>query len=125
MADVSWNELKLVIDGKEMPAPTDFEVEMNDYDGDSVRNVADGVLSRIPIRLGVKKFSLKYSMLDMETVSTVLKMLHAPKVAVQYLNPETLKRETGYMYCNKKTFGLVCVGTNTWTKALSLAIVEY
>jgi hypothetical protein len=125
MADISWNELKLVVDGKEMPAPTDYEIELSDQDGDSVRNIKDAVLSRVVIRKDIKKINLKYSMNDMNTVSTVLNMLYPDKIAVQCFDEKTIARVTKYMYCNKKTYGVVCVGGNAWAKSMNFSLVEY
>ena len=55
---MEYNDIKILIEGVELPAPSTMDIEYEDLDADSIRSISDGVLERNRIRSNVQKVTL-------------------------------------------------------------------
>jgi hypothetical protein len=121
---MEWNDIALTVGGAVLPAPISFTMNLEDYDGDSVRDVKRGILDRIRIRDDVSKITLKYGTIDVTELSIILNALNPAKLTVQFYDAKTKTRKTINMYCNKKSWEWTCTN-GIWSKGLSIDLVEY
>ena len=47
---MEYNDIKILIEGVELPAPSTMDIEYEDLDADSIRSISDGVLERNRIK---------------------------------------------------------------------------
>lgn len=119
----NYENIKLKIDGVELPAPVQIDYNLEDLDADSERDTRNAVLDRNRIRSDIYKISLAYALDDVETVSEVLNMICHETFDVEIFDIITLKRKTVKMYAGPKSMQFVLAG-NVWIKSLKFNLVE-
>lgn len=120
---LNYENMKIKINGVELPAPVQMDYNLEDLDVDSERDVKSAVLDRNRARAELYKIPLAYALNDVETVSTVLNMIHPETFDVEIFDIMTLKRKTIKMYAGPKSMQFVLCD-NIWVKALKFNLVE-
>lgn len=120
---MNYANLKIKINGVELPAPVDMDYNLEDIDIDSERDVSSAIMDRNRARADVYKIPLAYAIDDMETVSKVLNMVHPETFQVEIFDIMTLKRRTITMYAGPKSMRFIC-SNNVWVKSLRFNLVE-
>lgn len=121
---MNYQNLKIKINGVDLPAPVDMDYNLEDLDADSERDVSSGVMDRNRIRSDVYKIPLAYQLDDIQTISNILNMIKPETFSVEILDILTLKRKTLTMYAGPKTMRFVLTSDNVWVKALKFNLVE-
>lgn len=120
---MNYNDVKIKINGEDLPAPIEMDYNLEDLDVDSVRDVSSAIMNRNRIRSDTYKIPLAYGMDDVETVSKVLNMVHPETFDVEIFDIMTLKRKTLRMYAGPKSVKFV-LSSNVWVKTLKFNLVE-
>lgn len=120
---MSYENVKIKVNGVELPAPIDMEYSLEDLDADSERDVNSGILDRNRIRSDVFKLSLSYSMESPEAVSKVLKAISSATFSVELFDIKNNKRVTKTMYAGPKTSQLI-LNDGVWVKGLKFNLTE-
>lgn len=120
---MDYSNIKLKINGVELPAPVSIDYSLEDIDVDSERDVQSGILDRNRQRENVYKISLSYDVSDIETVSQVINMVSPETFSVEVFDILTLERKTKTMYAGPKSMQFMSHG-GVWIKALKFNLVE-
>lgn len=120
---MDYSNIKLKIDGVELPAPISMDYSLEDIDEGSERDVKNAILDRNRVRANAYKISLSYGINDIETVSKVVNMISPETFEVEIFDILTLERKTITMYAGSKSFGYM-VYNGAWIKALKFNLVE-
>jgi len=120
---LKYENIKLKINGVDLPAPIQISYNLEDLDADSERDTYNAILNRNRIRPDIYKIPLAYAMDDVETVSKVLNMIRPETFDVEIFDIITLKRKTIKMYAGAKSMQFILSG-NIWIKALKFNLVE-
>lgn len=120
---LNYENLKIKINGVDLPAPVQVDYNLEDLDADSERDTQRAILDRNRIRADVYKIPLAYAIDDVETVSKILNMVRPETFSVEIFDIISLKRKTLKMYAGPKTMQFVLAG-NIWIKALKFNLVE-
>lgn len=104
MAADRYCEVK--INGVQLPSPSDYQVELNDLDSEnSKRYVTTGKMRRKRIRKNVLSITLKWDLLSMPEVKTLINLCADEQsyTATIYIPDEGING-TKVMYSNKKSY---------------------
>lgn len=121
--NLSYENLKIKINGVELPAPIQIDYNIEDLDIDSGRDTKSAILYRNRARADIYKIPLAYALDDVETVSKVLNMIHPETFDVEVFDILTLDRKTIKMYAGPKSMQFV-ICNNVWVKALRFKLIE-
>lgn len=125
MANVSYEDVKPVINGILLPPPTKFDLSWGDLDSpNSLRDIKRGVLRREVIRSNVLKISFAYNVEELATLSTVLKLCRKKVVQVEAFDIESMTRKTYNMYISTPKTSLIAVGNNIFSKGFAFDLTE-
>lgn len=117
----------LIIDGVEMPAPSELKVPESDLDSsDTTRNEL-GHLQRDRVRQGIRKIECSWKALISENASLLLKAVKPISVMVTYPDPEENLMVTKKMYVGDRSSELVLYkqSTNEYRWNISFNLTEY
>lgn len=125
MANVSYEDVKPVINGIALPPPTKFDLSWDDLDSpNSLRDIKRGVLHREVIRSNVLKISFAYNVEELATLSTVLELCRKKVVQVEAFDIESMTRKTYNMYISKPKTSLIAVGNGVFSKGFAFDLTE-
>lgn len=112
----------LTINGTELPAPTEYEVQYSDIDSSDTGRAENGVMCRNRIRAGVVKISAGWSMLTQSEADIILQAASEESFSVQYYggdNPIT-------MYAGDKSLHLAAIESNNAARwNFSMNLIEF
>lgn len=117
----------LVIDGVEMPAPSELKVPESDLDSqDTTRNEL-GILQRDRVRQGIRKIECAWKALTAEDASILLKAVKPKSVLVTYPDPEENLMVTRKMYVGDRSSELILYrqSTNEYRWKISFNLTEF
>lgn len=120
---MNYENIKIKANGVILPAPISIELNMEDLDADSERDVKNGILDRNRIRSDVFKLSLTYGLNDMNSVSTVLKAIAVPTFDVELYDIKSGTRTIKKMYAGPKAMQFIC-NNGVWIKGLKFNLTE-
>lgn len=121
---ITWNNIKVLVNGTALPSPTDFSTNLEDLDSEnSLRDIKTGVMHRDRIRADVLKITLSYGLEDPTVITQVLNLLSAKEFTVTLYDMKLGRRATHTMYCNKKSFQYINHG-NVLVKGLKFDLTE-
>lgn len=119
----TYNDLKIIVNGVELPAPVSIEVNLEDLDSDSFRDTKYAKMHRNRLRSSVSKISLSYSIDDVEKMSAVLNAIDPETFSVTVFDLKQMKRVTKTMYAGPKSYGYI-MNSCVWVKAMKFNLVE-
>lgn len=120
---MNYENIKIKADGVVLPAPINLDINLEDLDADSERDVASGVLGRNRIRSDVYKVSLTYGIDDVENVKKVLEATSKETFPVELFDVKTCTRKTKTMYAGAKSMQYIC-NNGVWIKGLKFSLIE-
>ncbi len=121
---MDYENIKILIDGVELPAPATMDVEFEDYDANSIRGINDGVLDRNRIRANVQKITLSYLLKDLDAITTIYRLIKPQTFLVELWDDTQGKRVTKTMYAGPKKNSYIRVQTGIKGKAIKFSLVE-
>lgn len=122
---MNYSDVKIVVNGYELPDPVSIEPELSDLDSDTtVRSIVTGKLNRNVIRSNMIKLVLKFGLQDMGEVTNVLSHLPTPSFTVNLFDPVVGKRVTKTMYVGNRKFTYKVVGKNVMIDGLTFSLIE-
>ena len=120
---MNYDNIKIKVNGVELPAPIDIDYSLEDLDADSERDVQSGVLDRNRIRPDVFKLSLTYGMNSPEDISKILKTISPGTLSVELYDIKNNNRMIKTMYAGPKSTKMIC-NENVWLKGLKFNLTE-
>lgn len=120
---MSYSNIKIKINGADIPAPVSLDYSLEDLDADSERDVNRGILNRNRIRSDVFKLSLTYAMNDLAQTSSILKSISPETFSVELLDVKSNKRVIKTMYAGPKSMQMIC-NKGVWIKGLKFNLTE-
>ena len=120
---MSYSDIKIKINGADIPAPISLDYSLEDLDADSERDVSRGILDRNRIRSDVFKLSLTYAMNDLAQTSLLLKTISPATFSVELFDVKNNNRATKTMYAGSKTMQMIC-NKGVWIKGLKFNLTE-
>lgn len=120
---MTYGDVKIKINGVEIPPPTDMDFELNDVDVESGRNVSDGVMSRNRLRSDVFKVTLTYTIDDADSISKLLNLISGEYFNVELFDLKQNKRTTKSCYAGNKAYKLICID-RVWVSGFKVSLVE-
>lgn len=120
---MNYENIKIKANGVVLPAPISMELNLEDLDADSERDVHRGILDRNRIRSDVFKLSLSYGLNDMANVATVLKAISPAIFDVELYDVKSGTRTTKKMYAGPKSMQFIC-NEGVWIKGLKFNLTE-
>lgn len=120
---MNYENVKIIVNGVELPPAVSFDYGLEDMDADSERDVNSGVLYRNRIRSDMLKISVAYAVNDTTSISNVLKAISPATFSVEVYDFKEGKRITKTMYAGPKSFQPVCLN-GVWVKSLKFNLVE-
>lgn len=122
---MDYQNIKIIANGMELPAPTSIESELSDLDADTtIRSVTTGTLRRNVIRSDVLKMTLKYGMQEIAQVQKILACLPAPNFSATLFDMKSGKREVKTMYVGNRKFTYKVAGSVVMVDGLSFSLIE-
>lgn len=120
---LKYENMKIKINGVELPAPVQMDYNLEDLDADSDRDTRSGKLNRNRIRSDVLKLSLSYGIDDTDSVSSVLKAISPSTFQVEFFDVKNNMRDTKTMYAGAKSMQMI-LNNGVWIKGLKFNLVE-
>lgn len=121
---MEYNDIKILIEGVELPAPSTMDIEYEDLDADSIRSISDGVLERNRIRSNVQKVTLSYLLKDLTDIKTVYEMVGPATFNVELRDDTQGKRVTKEMYAGPKKHSYVRTQSGIKGQAIKFSLIE-
>lgn len=119
----TYSDLKIIVNGAELPAPVSMEVNLEDLDSDSFRDTKYAKMHRNRLRSNINKISLSYNIDDVEKMSAVLNAIDPETFNVTVFDLKQRKRVTKTMYAGSKSYGYI-MSDQVWVKAMKFNLVE-
>ena len=119
----TYENIKLKINGEELPSPIQMDYELSDLDKDSQRDIQTLRMHRNRGLADVIIISLVYGLNDLSTISKVLKAIEPENFEVELHDLKENERVTKTMYASSKTAQFV-VSNGVWIKGLKFKLVE-
>ena len=119
----TYENIKLKINGEELPSPIQMYYELLDLDINSQR---DTQTLRMHSNRGLSdmvSISLVYGLNDLTTISKILKAIEPENFEVELHDLKENARATKTMYASSKTAQFV-VSNGVWVKVLKLKLIE-
>lgn len=120
---MNYENMEIKADGVVLPAPISFELNLEDLDADSERDVVTGILGRNRIRSDVYKISLAYGLDDVVSIKKVLEAISKETFSVELFDIKSGQRKIKTMYAGPKSMQYVC-NNGLWIKSLKFNLVE-
>lgn len=120
---MTYDDIKIKINGIEIPPPVDISTELSDEDVDSGRNIKDGVMYRNRVRDDVHKISLTYDMDNPSDISKLLQLVNPKEFLVEIFDLKTMKRVSKEFYAGNKSYSYICAG-HVWIKGFKVSLIE-
>lgn len=121
---MEYNDVKIKINGVDLPPPSTYDVEYEDYDADSIRGIEDAVLERNRIRANVQKVTLSYLLKNLDDISTVYKMVKPATFQVELWDDTEGKRVTKEMYAGPKKHSYIRTQNGIKGQAIKFSLIE-
>lgn len=121
---MDYENITILIDGVELPAPATMDVEFEDYDANSIRSISDGVLERNRIRANVQKVIVSYLVKDLVDISRIYQMISPATFTVELRDDVLGVRVTKKMYAGPKKHSYIRVQSGIKGKAIKFSLVE-
>lgn len=122
---MDYQNIKIIVNGMELPAPTSIESELSDLDADTtIRSVTTGALRRNVIRTDILKLTIKYGLQEIAQVQKLLACLPAPNFSVTFFDIKNGKREVKTMYAGNRKFTYKVAGGAIMVDGLSFSLIE-
>lgn len=121
---MEYNDIKILIEGVELPAPSSMELQYEDLDADSIRSISDGVLERNRIRSNVQKVTLSYLLKDLVDIKTVYEMVSPSTFEVELRDDTQGKRVTKEMYAGPKSHSYIRTQSGIKGQAIKFSLIE-
>lgn len=119
------DEIKIMINGEELPIPSNYSVSLEDLDSDgSIRIITTGRLIRSRIRSEVIKISLSYNLNEMTDVFTILKMIRPATFTASLFLPQYGIVGEIEMYANKKGYDYIHTTNGMKAQSFSFDLTE-
>ena len=119
-----YENIKILINGVEIPAPSDYEVGYEDIDAEALRDVSTGILERNRIRADVQKISLSYLLKDLESITAMYKLISPQSFEVEVWDDTKGERVTKVMYAGPKKHSFIRVQKGIKGKAIKFSLIE-
>lgn len=120
---MEYKNIEIKANGVILPPPVSIDLNLEDIDADSERDVKSAILDRNRIRSDVHKLSLAYGLNDLDTVSTVLQAISSATFEVELFDIKANERVTKKMYAGPKSMQFV-YANQVWVKALKFNLIE-
>ncbi len=122
---MNYQDIKIIANGQELPAPISIDTELSDLDADtSIRSITTGTLRRNVIRTNILKLTLKYGLQEMARVQEILMHLPAPNFPVTLYDVKTGERAEKTMYAGNRKFSYKVAGSSIMVDGLSFSLTE-
>lgn len=122
---MDYQNIKIIANGMELPAPISIESELSDLDADTtIRSVTTGILRRNVIRTDVLKLTLKYGLQEAAQVQRILASLPAPNFSVTLYDIKSGDREEKTMYTGNRKLSYKMAGGTIMIDGLSFSLTE-
>lgn len=121
---MDYDNIKILIGGVELPAPSDYEVQYEDLDAESLRGISDGVLERNRIRANVQKVTLSYLLKDIPDLATIYSLVASQTFQVELWDDIQGKRVTKTMYAGPKKHTYIRTQSGIKGKAVQFSLIE-
>lgn len=115
------------IGGTDMPAPTKYNVTLQDIDSANTARTETGELIRDRIRAGVYKIGVTW-LVEHTQIKTITDALAPDKFQVTFFDPTTNTNKTCDMYCGDRSGELKRYRPDDTSKSLwelSVSLIEY
>ena len=121
---MEYTDIKILINGEELPAPSSIDVEFEDLDADSIRSLTDGVLERNRIRPNVQKITLSYLLKELDVISEVYQMITPATFSVELWDDVQGKKVTKQMYAGPKKHSYIRTQSGIKGQAIKFSLIE-
>ena len=121
---MEYSDIKIKINGVDLPPPSAMDVEYEDYDADSIRGISDAVLERNRIRANVQKVTLSYLLKNLEDITTVYTMVKPATFQVELWDDTQGKRVTKEMYAGPKKHSYIRTQKGIKGQAIKFSLIE-
>jgi len=119
----TYENIKLKINGEELPSPIQMDYELSDLDINSQRDIQTLRMHRNRGLLDMVSISLVYGLNDLTTISKILKAIEPENFEVELHDLKENLRATKTMYASSKQAQFV-VNNGAWVKGLKFKLVE-
>lgn len=119
-----YEDIKILINGVELPAPSDYDIEYEDMDVDSIRGIFDGVLERNRLRSDVQKVKISYLIKDLDAITAIYNLIKPVSFEVELRDDTQGKRVTKTMYAGPKKHSYIRVQNGIKGKAIQFSLIE-
>lgn len=120
----TYEDIRIFVNGVELPAPSTMDLEYEDLDADSMRDINSGTLHRNRIRSNVMKIKVSYLVADLGAIAKVYTMLKPTSFKVSVYDDASGKRVNKQMYCSKKSHSYIRTQNGIRGKGVSFSIIE-
>lgn len=121
---MEYEGIRILINGVELPAPSEWDVSYDDLDAESLRSISDGVLDRNRIRSDVQKIHLCYFLKDLESITAMYKLISPQSFEVELWDDTKGKRVTKTMYAGPKKHTYIRTQSGIKGQAVQFSLVE-
>ena len=118
------DEIKIMINGKELPTPSSYSVNLEDVDSDSIRIITTGKLIRSRIKPEVIKISLSYNLNEMTDILKILEMIRPVTFQASLFLPQYGIIGEVEMYANQKGYNYIHTANGAKAQAFSFDLQE-
>lgn len=118
------DEALIKINGISLPTPSDFKVEIQDLDGESVRPIATGILRRNRIRANMLKVTLTWNLNTFVDIMNILNTVAPAEFNAELYIPDHGIRGTKKMYAGNKSYNYISTKKGLKAKSFSFALIE-
>lgn len=121
---MDYEDIKILINGVELPAPSDYEVQYEDLDAEAFRDISDGVLERNRIRDNVQKVTLSYLLKDLESITKIYQLIRPQTFDVELWDDTLGERITKEMYAGPKKHTYIRTQSGIKGKGIQFSLIE-
>lgn len=117
----------IVINGVDMPSPSQYSVSLQDIDSENTQRTETGVLQRDRVRGGVYKITVAWQV-EHSVLRTITNAISSAKFSVTFFDPTTGSYPTRSMYCGDRDGKLILYKADNPSDSLwelSTSLIEY
>ncbi|MCI9523595.1 MAG: hypothetical protein HFF01_00905 [Erysipelotrichaceae bacterium] len=122
---MNYNDIKIMINGSELPESAQVSIEYSDLDSDaSIRPITTGILRRNPIRKNIMKITIKCVLEDFDKVNEILSKVSDTQFSVVVYDNISKTRKNKTMYAGNRKFDYKVVGARIMIGGFSFNLIE-
>lgn len=121
---MEYEDIKILINGSELPSPSTMEVSYDDLDAEPLRGISDGVLERNRIRSNIQKVTISYLLKDLPDLAAIYNLVSSQTFTAELWDDTKGKRVTKTMYAGPKKHTYIRVQNGIKGQAVQFSLIE-